>query len=618
MKFSRRTLLKTSAAAAAGLTTAACKPSSQNVQSSPSDPQETVVADLLSEATDLILNAYPESTSSAGIDKGKYLQHKSELSDRSPEGLAKIKADVKDMLGQLDKVDTKTLSSDEALNVDVVRTVFDMSVKGFDLDYGEVALLNSNWSWRNSPYAVAQNTGAFVEISSFLEASHSIQTTDDAEAYLSRMEAYSAQLDGETERTRTEGEKGVILPDFLMEKTLGQLRDARARAPGEWGIVKTLEAKTSMLDADFAHRAKALAEQNIGPAIDRQIAVLESVAPKATSDAGVWAKPDGDAFYDWALQAGTTTTMSPDEVHQMGLDQLASLHGRMDPILRSIGYTQGSIGERMTALGKDPAYHFSPGDKGRAEIMTFIEDTLSEIRGLMPQAFATQVPGFLEVTRISPDVEAGAPGAYGGAGSIDGKQPGHFWINLRTTDLHTKFNLKDLTYHEAIPGHVWQGEYTFKQPLIRSLLAFNAYSEGWALYAEQLADELGVYNESPVGRLGYLQATAFRACRLVVDTGLHAKRWTREQANTWFVINNGSNPEEVRGEVDRYCAWPGQACGYKVGHTAINQLREKAQSALGDKFDFRQFNDAVVLGGAVPMTVLGRVVDDYITRAKSA
>jgi uncharacterized protein (DUF885 family) len=493
-----------------------------------------------------------------------------------------------------------------------------MSAKGFDLDYGEVALLNSNWSWRNSPYAVAQNTGAFVEIPSFLDSSHSIETADDAQAYLLRMEAYVGQLDGETERTRVEGEQGVILPDFLMQKTLGQLRGARAKSSAEWGIVTSLETRAAALGGDFAKQAKELAEQKIAPAIDRQIDVLEALAPKATSDAGVWAKPDGDAFYDWALQAGTTTTMSPQEVHQMGLDELASLHGRMDPILRSLGYTKGSVGDRMTALGKDPRYHFSPGDKGRAEIMSFIEDTISEIRGLMPKAFNTLVPGFLEVTRIAPEVEAGAPGAYGGSGSIDGKLPGHFWINLRTTQLHTKFNLKDLTYHEAIPGHVWQGEYTFKQPLIRSLLAFNAYSEGWALYAEQIADELGVYEASPVGRLGYMQSLAFRACRLVVDTGLHAKRWTRAEANNWFVTNNGSNPEEVRGEVDRYCAWPGQACGYKVGHAEINQLRAKAKSALGEKFDFRQFNDAIVLGGAVPMTVLGRVVDDYISSVKSA
>ncbi len=614
MKFSRRTLLKTSAVAAAttALTAAGCATSTQK----PGQTQKSGVKDLLTEATDLILNAYPESASSAGIDKGKYSRHKSELTDRSPEGQARIKTDVEAMLAKLSAVDTKALPADEALNVDVVRTVFEMSAKGFDLPYGDMALLNHNWSYRNSPYAVAQNTGAFVEIPSFLDASHSIETVEDAEAYLLRMEAYAGQLDGETERTKKAGEQGVILPDFLMDKTLGQLRGARSRSPEEWGIVTSLKTRSSEMGADFANKAKMLAVQNIGPAIDRQIAALEALAPEATSDAGVWAKPDGAAYYDWALQAGTTTTMSPDEVHQMGLDELASLHGRMDPMLRSIGYTQGSVGDRMTALAKDPRYHFSPGDKGRAEVMTFIEDAITEIRALMPKAFATQVPGFLEVTRIDPEVEAGAPGAYGGAGSIDGKQPGHFWINLRTPDLHNKFTLKDLTYHEAIPGHVWQGEYTFKQPLIRSLLAFNAYSEGWALYAEQLADELGVYDESPVGRLGYLQSLAFRACRLVVDTGLHAKRWTREEANIWFVKNNGSNPEEVRGEVDRYCAWPGQACGYKVGHTAINQLREKAKGALGDKFDFRQFNDAVVLGGAVPMTVLGRVVDGYISRSQ--
>ena len=620
MKLSRRTLLKTSAAAAvsAALTTVGCEPLAPTPISKAGQPQESGMKNLLSEATDLILNAYPESASSAGIDKGKYSQLKSELTDRSPEGQTRIKSDVKAMLAKLDAVDTSALSADEALNLDVVRTVFQMSAQGFDLPYGDMALLNYNWSYRNSPYAIAQNTGSFVEIPSFLDASHSIEIAEDAEAYLLRMEAYSKQLDGESERTRIEGAQGVILPDFLMQKSLGQLRDARARSPEEWGIVTSLEARTSNLGGGFADRAKLLATQNIGPAIDRQIAVLEALAPKATSDAGVWVKPDGDAYYAWALQAGTTTTMSPDEVHQMGLDELASLHGRMDPILRSLGYTQGSIGDRMSALGKDPLYHFSPGDKGRAEIMTFIEEALAEIRALMPQAFATQVPGFLEVTRIAPEVEAGAPGAYGGAGSIDGKQPGHFWINLRTPDLHNKFNLKDLTYHEAIPGHVWQGEYTFKQSLIRSLLAFNAYSEGWALYAEQLADELGVYESSPVGRLGYMQALAFRACRLVVDTGLHAKRWTREEANHWFVQNNGSNPIEVRGEVDRYCAWPGQACGYKVGHTAINQLREKAKTALGDKFDFRQFNDAIVLSGPVPMTVLGRVVDDYISREKNA
>jgi uncharacterized protein (DUF885 family) len=271
----------------------------------------------------------------------------------------------------------------------------------------------------------------------------------------------------------------------------------------------------------------------------------------------------------------------------------------------------------MQALAKDPRYKFSEGDKGRAEIKAYIEERLQIIRAQLPRAFHTMVPGHLEVKRMSPEQEPGAPAAYGGSGSIDGKIPGKFWINLRTTDLHSKYSLPDLASHEAIPGHVWQGEYANKLPLIRTILAFNAYSEGWALYAEQLVDELGVYDDFPVGRLGYLQSIAFRACRLVVDTGLHAKRWTRQQAIDFFVERNGSNPLEVASEVDRYCAWPGQACGYKVGHSTINRLRDKAKADLGSRFDLRMFDDALVLGGNVPMDVLAKNVDDYVARTKA-
>jgi uncharacterized protein (DUF885 family) len=615
MSFSRRTLLATSAAAAGASILSAC---GDKASQSPG-PTIDIASDdwangLLDEATDLMLTSYPETASSTGLDKGKYARLKSKLTDRSAAGQDAIEADVRAMLGKLEKIDTTSLPADTALNIDVVRTMFETAAKGFDFKFGDNPMLNQNWSYRPSPYAVAQNTGAFIEIPSFLDGSHSIDSEADADAYLERMQAYAQQLDGETERVARDGANGTILPDFLMEKTLGQLRTARAQAPESWGIVNSVAQRGGVFSDGYADQAIGIATQEILPAIDRQIAALEVVAPKATSDAGVWAQPEGAEYYDWALGAATTTTMNPDEVHQMGLDELAALQARMEPILQSIGYSEGTVGERMSALGEDPRYLFSDGDKGRAEIMSFIEDAVAEIRALMPDAFETQVPGFLEVTRIDPAVEAGAPGAYGGAGSIDGTKPGHFWINLRDPALHNKFNLKDLTYHEAIPGHVWQGEYTFKQPLIRSLLSFNAYSEGWALYAQQLADELGVYDDFPVGRLGYLQSLAFRACRLVVDTGLHAKRWTREEANVWFVTNNGSNPEEVRGEVDRYCAWPGQACGYKVGHSAINRLRAGAEASLGNKFNYKRFNDAVVLGGAVPMSVLGRVIDGYVER----
>ena len=218
----------------------------------------------------------------------------------------------------------------------------------------------------------------------------------------------------------------------------------------------------------------------------------------------------------------------------------------------------------------------------------------------------------MEIRRIPVNEELGAPGAYGGAGSKDGTIPGRMWINLRSTDLHRKYDLADLTYHETIPGHVWEGEYSNRLPLIRSILAFNAFSEGWALYGEQIADELGAYDEFKVGRLGYLQSLAFRACRMVVDTGLHHKRWSRQRAVDFFVQRNGSKPDEVASEVDRYCSWPGQACGYKVGHSEIARQRGLAQTALGDKYDFKAFNDAVILGGNAPLDVMAKNVSRYV------
>ena len=262
----------------------------------------------------------------------------------------------------------------------------------------------------------------------------------------------------------------------------------------------------------------------------------------------------------------------------MGLDELRELQGRMDPILQEPRLHQG-LGRRAHAgAGQGPALQIlARATRAAPRSWPSSRSACGSSARSSRRCSTRWCKGNLEVRRLPPEEEPGAPGAYGGAGSIDGTIPGKFWINLRTTELHTKFDLPDLTHHEAIPGHVWQGEYANKLPLIRTLLAFSAYSEGWALYAQQLADEFGAYDDFPAGRLGYLQGIAFRACRLVVDTGLHAKRWTREQGVRFFVDENGSKAEEVRSEVDRYCSWPGQACGYKVGHSEINRQRDKAQ-----------------------------------------
>jgi uncharacterized protein (DUF885 family) len=532
--------------------------------------------------------------------------------DRSADGEQRIANQLRSDLQRAKKFDASGVSYATRTSIEVVRSAYATALEGFAMPYGDVPV----GSWRITPYVVIQNVGAYLDIPRHLDAEHRIETAADADAYLARLHSYAKQLDGERGRAEAARAKGLVPPAFLIDKALAQLGLSIKNTREGGAIVASIERRTKNIPGAWAERARAIAAKEIAPALERQLAELQVQRAIATADAGMWARPNGEEYYRWALKASTTTTMSPDEVHEMGRRELEQLHARMDEILKRVGYTQQSVGARMQALAKDPRHKFSEGDKGRAEITAFIQNRLDWIRAQMPRAFNTVVTPNMEVKRLPPEEEPGAPAAYGGAGSVDGKIPGRFWINLRTPDLHSKYSLADLTFHEAIPGHIWQGEYTHEMPLIRQLLAFNAYSEGWALYAEQLADELGAFENDPVGRLGYLQSIAFRACRLVVDTGLHAKRWTREQGVQFFVDVNGSNPLEVASEVDRYCSWPGQACGYKVGHSEINRQREKAKASLASAFDNKAFNDTLVLGGNVPLDVLARNVDEYIRTAK--
>ena len=566
---------------------------------------------LIDEAAENFLRLFPESATQLGIDTGARAALRSQLTDRTAAGRERIAKQVRADLDRVKGVNAGGLSHAARTSVEVVRSAYATALEGLELPYGDTTV----GSWRNTPYVIIQNVGAYLDVPRFLDSDHPVDNAGDAEAYLARLQAYAKQLDGELGRAQAARGMGLVPPAFLIDKALGQIRLSAKNALEGGSLVESIERRTKNIPGKWADRAREIARQEVAPALARQIAELEAQRTAATGDAGIWARPRGDEFYRWALKASTTTAMSPDEIHELGRSELQSLHAQMDVILKGLGYSKGTVGERMQALANDPRYHFPEGDKGRTEIQAFIQKRLEWIRAQMPRAFNKVVNPNMEVKRLPPEEEPGAPAAYGGAGSIDGKIPGRYWINLRTTSLHSKYSLPDLTFHEAIPGHIWQGEYTHEMPLIRQLLAFNSYSEGWGLYAEQLADELGAYQDEPVGRLGYLQSLAFRACRLVVDTGLHAKRWTREQGVQFFVEENGSNPLEVASEVDRYCSWPGQACGYKVGHSEINRQRAKAQAALGTKFDVKAFNDTVVLGGNVPLDVLAKNVDEYIRTA---
>jgi uncharacterized protein (DUF885 family) len=608
--FTRRETLSALAAGAAISVLPGCKKAA--VQPSASASGDALP--LLNSTADHLLSRYPEGATGLGVDTGTRAALRAQLQDRSTAGQSRIANVLRDDLTKAKAFDTRGLDFQMRTNFDVVRSAYEISLEGFSQPYGDVAV----GGWRNTPYVVIQNVGAWLDVPQLLNNDQPLETKEDAEAYLSRLAQFPKVLDGELERLQAARGRGLVPPAFLIDKTLPPLTMAANAARSGGAMVDTIaqKAKAKGLSGDWEARARDIVEKQVAPALERQIAELRAERSKSTDDAGMWARPGGEDYYRWALKAGTTTTRSPEDIHQMGVTQLKQLQAQMDSILKQIGYSQGSVGERMKALSEDPKYKFSDGDRGRAEIMAFIQDRLKWINAQLPRAFNTLVHPNMEVKRMAPEAEPGAPTAYGGAGSIDGKIPGRFWINLRSTDLHRKYALADLTFHESIPGHIWQGEYTHKEPLIRQLLAFNAYSEGWALYAEQLGDELGAYDGNPAGKLGYLQSISFRAVRLIVDTGLHAMKWTRQQAVDYFVNVNGSNPLEVGNEVDRYCAWPGQACGYKIGHTTIDQLRDKARVALGAKYDLRGYDDAVVLGGNVPMDVLTKNVDDYIARTK--
>jgi uncharacterized protein (DUF885 family) len=570
---------------------------------------------LLDSVADNLLAHSPEGATSLGIDTGDRAAMRGQLGDRSAAGVQALADTLKADAARIRAFDKGGLDHRARTSLAVVESAYDVALAGFALPYGDVAV----GGWRNTPYVVIQNVGAYLDVPKFLDSDHPVRNAADAEAYLSRLNAYPGALDGETERLKAAGAQGLIAPAFLIDKAVKQMEASLADAKSGGSMTQSLNrrAGAAKLGGDWGARAAKIVQSPVAAALERQLAELKAQRPRATMDPGLWARPGGDEWYAWGLRASTTTRMTPDEIHQMGRDELAELHGHMDPILKKLGYTNGSVGDRMNALAKDPRYKFPDNDAGRAEIVAYIDTWLGKIRAELPRAFRTLVKGNVEVKRLPLAEEPGAPAAYGGAGSIDGSIPGRFWINLRTTELHSKYSLPDLTMHEAIPGHAWQGEYAHSMPLIRTMLAFNAYSEGWALYAEQLADELGLYDDFEVGRLGYLQSLAFRACRLVVDTGLHAKRWSREQAVRFFVEENGSNPLEVASEVDRYCSWAGQACGYKVGHSEIVRQRGLAQKALGAQYDLRDFNDVVVKGGNVPLDVLAQNVAEYVAGAKA-
>ncbi len=561
-----------------------------------------------------LLRHEPERATSLGVDTGANAALRGMLEDVSAAGQQAYAQTIREDLARVQAIDTSAMDAATRTSFEVVESAYTSALEGFALPYGDVSV----GSWRNSPYVVIQNVGGYIDFPRFLDSDHQVNTADDAEAYLSRLTGFAAGLDSELERMQAARGMGLVPPDFLLARAIGQMEQSLADARGGGALVESLtrRAAAAGLAGDWQAHATAIASGPIAAALARQLDELKQQAAQATSEAGMWSRPRGDEYYAWALKAATTTTLSPQEIHRIGMDQLADIHGRMDTILKDLGYASGTPGQRMIELSRDPRFQFAEGDPGRAQIMDFIQQRIAWIRAQMPRAFLRTVTANLEVRRLPLAEEPGAPTAYGGAGSKDGSVPGKMWLNLRSTDLHRQYGLPTLVHHETIPGHVWEGEYSNQLSLIRSVLSFSAFSEGWALYAEVLADELGAYDENPAWRLGYLQDQAYRAARLVVDTGMHAMQWSRARAAQFFQEQVGQEEGEVANEIDRYCSWPGQACAYKIGQTEILRQREIARSQLGSAFDVRAFNQAVVEGGNCPLDVLAGNVARFIAAAR--
>lgn len=585
------------------------------------ESSEAQLESLFDSLVDALLQGNPENATFLGLDKGARVALKSRLSDQSWSHVANDPKVCAAWLEKVDAIGLDRLSPAAQINKVVVAYALSLGRDGGRFDFGSNTLASA-MNESATPYVVSQQTGNFVGVPEFLDSQHKIETKADAEAYLARMEAMARSLDQETERVKRDAGLGVVLPDFLRDTTLGQMERFVGMRAADQRLVSSLalRAKQHAIRGDYAGQATRLVADKIYPAVERQIAALNKVTAKATSDAGVWKLKDGEAYYQFLLRVGTTTPMAAREIHSLGLAQNGEIMARMDALLKKQGMTKGSVGERMSALGRDPRFLFPDTDAGRAQIIAYLSDRIAAMRRRLPELFNLKLKAPVIIKRVPPDIQDGAPQGYMNPGAIDGSRPSTYYINLKTTTYWPRFSLPTLTYHETIPGHAWQGAHlteTHKLPLIRLVLSgFNAYVEGWGLYGEQLAGELGMYADDPFGELGYLQAQQFRACRLVADTGLHAMRWTRQQAIEWLVNNTGRPRASMQSEVDRYCATPGQACGYKVGHTEINRLRDRAKKELGARFDLRDFNDTVVQAGAVPLTVLASMIDSHVAALK--
>ncbi|MEO5612822.1 MAG: DUF885 family protein, partial [Sphingomicrobium sp.] len=553
----------------------------------------------------------PTFATSLGLDKGNLAYLRSKL-DTRPYRAARAEdlARNRRFLAQLNAVSPAGLSPAAKLNREIV--IYDIGTNitapaRFDLDSVQ------------GPYLISQQDGAYFSIPDFLNSAHTIANASDAEAYLSRLAQFATILDHETAEQRRQAGRGYVAPGWSLDLALGQMRELRSPAAEKSTMVDSLVSRATAkgVAGDWQRRAAAIVAQQVYPALDRQIAAVEKLRKTTPAGDGAWRLPQGEAIYAAALAQATTTRFTPDEVHRIGLAQVAEITAQLDTLLKAAGMTRGSVGERLSALNADPAQLYPNSDEGRTALIAGLNAGVAGMMARLPNAFATLPSQPLEIRRVPAEIQDGASNGYYRRASLDGARPAIYFINLKSTGDWPKYTLPSLTYHEGVPGHHLQislAQTSGDLPMIRKVSFYSAYGEGWALYSEQLSDELGGYKG--IESAGYLQSFLFRATRLVVDTGLNSKRWSREKAIEYMIGTTGFARGRVQREIERYCASIGQACSYKMGHIAWMRARTKAQAILGPKFDLKRFHE-VLKEGAMPLTILERRIEER-ARAEAA
>ncbi len=562
----------------------------------------------------------PELFTAVGITDGTFLDHHSDK--LAPYTLKQRDGDDAQLAQFLDEVhrfDRARLDRQDQITYDIL------------VDQYQTGLAFKRFDWRapDGLYPISPMFGVEVQLSSFMQTTHVVSNDKTARNYVKRLEAMGVKLDEATAEMQRQAKLGVVLPPALLERSLTVIHDTTAAAPEQSALVTTFVTRMnkvkSLGDARKRELARAAGEAvrtSVYPAYTRMSAALVALRPAAANQAaGVGRLPDGADYYAAMLREMTTTDYTPEQVHALGLSEVARITTQMDTLLKAQGLTVGTVGERMAALGKDPRFLFPNDDEGRKQALERFQQILDEVSARLPEYFRTLPAQRLTVERVPLSQEKGSSGAYYQQAAMDGSRPGTFFANLRDMSEMPKWSMKTLAYHEGVPGHHLQISTALglkDLPLIRQQTLYTAYAEGWALYAEQLAADIGMYKDDAWGDLGRLQMELLRAARLVVDTGLHAKGWTREQAIAYMVGTTGMAEGDVTSEVERYMALPGQACAYKVGELKILELRTKARAALGAKFSLKDFHAVVLENGGVPLTLLEQLVDEWIARVRGS